>query len=100
MCVEHIEFVQSAVPDLNVMEGSCCCPFMLGKELNHSIVHYRLQTSTETKYPLPLQPIAKPVELIEDLAFKQFQFLLVCKIRTLVFLLGKKESLEERKTKV
>jgi hypothetical protein len=31
MCVEHIEFVQSAVPDLNVMEGSCCCPFMLGK---------------------------------------------------------------------
>jgi hypothetical protein len=52
------------------------------------------------RYPLPLQLIAKPVELIEDLAFKQFQFLLVCKIRTVVFLLGKKGSLEERKTKV
>jgi hypothetical protein len=63
-------------------------------------VHYRLQTSTDTRYPLPLQLIAKPVQLIEDLAFKQFQFLLVCKIRTAVFLLGKKVSLEERKTKV
>ncbi len=71
-----------------------------GQGLNHSIVHYRLQTSTEMRYPLPLQLIAKPVELIEDLAFKQFQFLLVCKIRTVVFLLGKKGSLEERKTKV
>jgi hypothetical protein len=31
MCVEHIEFVQSAIPHLNVTEGSCCCPFMLGE---------------------------------------------------------------------
>jgi hypothetical protein len=52
------------------------------------------------RYPLPLQLIAKPMEFIEDLAFKQFQFLLVCKIRAAVFLLGQKGSLEERKTKV
>lgn len=75
-------------------------PNVMGRGSTNSIVHYRLQTSTETRYPLPLQLIAKPVELIEDLAFKQFQFLLVCKIRTAVFLLGKKGSLEERKTKV
>jgi hypothetical protein len=68
-----------------------------GQGLNHSIVHYRLQTSTETRYPLPLQLIAKPVELIEDLAFKQFQFLLVCKIRMVVFLLGKKWKREKQR---